>query len=302
MGPSFDLDLHGATTPVSLGPGDHLTLKGSFHSSFDGSEVDAATTIWPGSAPGGPSVDAGGLVDFDAGGLRVISRDPVTHVVEAVATGAEGRACRAAHLASPCIVLRTRAQATSRLLEESAWSRSLVGRIRVEGATLAPVPTPAETVSGSSAMRLAGITLVTFALVWLAVAGIFTWKAYRESPGRRLRSMLARVEAKLPHSDPVLAAVLTGPVETARRLVSSRAVDPRSRQGARIQAALAHVDARLDEEGVRAIASRERQAADALLVEMRTALDAAEEAIEASEDAALPAHHGPAPHSRSDQV
>ncbi len=101
MGTSFNIDLRVPVAPLHLDPGAHVTFTGALHSSFDGAEIDAATTTWPGSAPGGASVDALGLVDFDAGGLRVVARDPTTHVVDAVATGDVGRACAAAHVASP---------------------------------------------------------------------------------------------------------------------------------------------------------------------------------------------------------
>ena len=62
--------------PVNVEPGGEIILRGSFTSAHDGTTIDAATTQWPAGAPGGASVDAGGLIDFEAGGFHMTSRDP----------------------------------------------------------------------------------------------------------------------------------------------------------------------------------------------------------------------------------
>ena len=90
------------TLTLDVSPGGEIILRGSYTSTHDGSTVDAATTTWPAGAPGGASVDAGGLVDLTAGGFHLTSRDPVTHEVHAIATGEPGPACAATGAATPC--------------------------------------------------------------------------------------------------------------------------------------------------------------------------------------------------------
>ncbi len=131
--------------------------------------------------------------------------------------------------------------------------------------------------------RIVGLVFVALALVWVMTAGVVAFRQYRESPARKLRATLARVEAKLGKADPALSATLTGPVAIARDIIERKAVEARSSQGRRIHAALVHVDRRLSEESDRAVESRERREADVLLIEMRTALDAAEEAMTVDE-------------------
>ena len=42
---------------VDVRPGGEIVISGSYKSTFDGSEIDAATTTWPAGAPGGQSVE-----------------------------------------------------------------------------------------------------------------------------------------------------------------------------------------------------------------------------------------------------
>src|SRR5438552_16150444 len=102
---------------VDAAPGGEIVIRGSYASAHDGSIVDAATTTWPAGAPGGASVDPGGLLEVsDAYGFHLTSRDPSTHEVHAVATGEGSAACSAFGVAAPCLPLRVRLQAQSRLL------------------------------------------------------------------------------------------------------------------------------------------------------------------------------------------
>jgi len=47
-----------------------------------------------------------GLVDLEAGGFRMTSRDPVSHEVHAIATGKGGEVCAALHSEAPCLPVR----------------------------------------------------------------------------------------------------------------------------------------------------------------------------------------------------
>src|SRR5262245_59680311 len=114
---------------VDVTPGGEIILRGSYQSTHDGSIVDAAVTTWPADAPGGASVDAGGLIDFEAGGFHLTSRNIATHEVHAVATGGPAPACAAFGVASPCLALRVEPQARTRLLTMDAWTKSLKGGI-----------------------------------------------------------------------------------------------------------------------------------------------------------------------------
>src|SRR5262245_23021168 len=100
------LPLEGPPLHVNVQPGAEIVLKGSFHSTYDGTTIDAATTTWPKEAPGGAGVAPSGLVDLEAGGFHLKSRDPVSHEVHAVYTGKGGEACAALHSAPPCLPLR----------------------------------------------------------------------------------------------------------------------------------------------------------------------------------------------------
>ena len=72
---SFTLSLEESATPLPVAPGATIVVRGSLYSRYDGSVIDAATTTWPAGAPGGASVDAGGLIDFGAGGFEIVARD-----------------------------------------------------------------------------------------------------------------------------------------------------------------------------------------------------------------------------------
>lgn len=264
---------------VDLEPGASITFKGSYHSKYDGADVDAASTTWPSDAPGGASIDTGGLVDIEGGGLQLTSRDPVKHEVIAVSTGKEGAACKAAHVASPCIVLRTTPQARSRLITSDEWTNSLVGGIKAEILVPPPVPAPAMVeeaksfVSSPTGIGLGVGLLLAVAVTTAALAS----KAKRKDPMFPLLSTVGRIEAKLPTADPAMRAALAPTLAKARKTVKEGRVDARSAEGARLRLALEHVEQRLDESTRETRAAKEQEANDELLLEMESALDAARE-------------------------
>jgi len=266
------LPLNQPAIHVEVAPGGEIILRGSFTSANDGSIVDAATTTWPKDSPGGGSVDAGGLVDFEAGGFHMTSRDIATHEVHAVATGEGGAACSALGVASPCLPLRVQKQAVSRLLTVNDWVSSLKGGIAVE--TVAP---PVVYVPPSTVPYLG----VAGGIVAAAVLGVLTLryrKRHAESPSGQLLALGRRVREKLAGADGVVAAPLRPAIETALKALREKRIDATSAEGKRIATVLARVEVRLEESAKRARADEEQQAADELVREFESALEAADEA------------------------
>jgi hypothetical protein len=274
--PGSPLALDRAAVPVNVQPGGEIVLRGSFQSTHDGSVIDAATTTWPGSAPGGASVDARGLVDFEAGGFHMTARDPVKHEVRAVATGEDAPACSALGVQSPCLPLRVVPQAQSRLLTVSDYRSSLKGAMTLE-VVGAPVYAPAAV----AANRHAGSLAAAAAALVLVVAGAFVLRRrrrLRSSPAGQLRELARRVRTKIGAADAVVAAPLLPAIEAAMRALGKRRVDPTTPQGKRVEEVLLRVEARLDETLRQAEAEAERAVADELVREMESAIEAAEEA------------------------
>lgn len=264
---------------VDLEPGATITFNGSYHSTYDGADVDAATTTWSSGAPGGASVDAGGLVDLEGGGFHLTSRDPVKHEVIAVSTGKEGSACKAAHVASPCIVMRTTPQARSRLITSADWTKSLVGGMKAEILVPPPVPPPAVVEQATNFVTSPtgiGLGVGLFLAVALTTAALAS-KAKRKDPMFPLLSTLGRIESKLPKADPAMRAALGPALVKARKTVKEGRVDARSAEGARLRVALQHLETRLDQSTAEARAAQEQQANDELLSEMQDAIEAARE-------------------------
>lgn len=268
---TFPLRLDQVARHVDVRPGGEIVLKGSFTSRRDGSTVDAATTTWPGDAPGGGSVDTGGLLDLEAGGLHVTSRDPATHEVHAIATGKPAPACDAAGVAAPCLALRTLPQARSRLLTAREWIDSLDGGIVVEipNPVIPPVaPSAVPYLQGAAALIGAGV------LAWIG------WTARRrraESPAGQLLALADRVRAKLRTTDQVLAAPLAPSLDAALRALKGRRIDATSAEGKRVAEVLRRVELRIDQATLQARAEEEQQAADELVREVESALEAADE-------------------------
>jgi hypothetical protein len=261
--------------PVEISPGGEIVLKGAYHSKHDGSIVDAATTTWPKDAPGGASVDPGGLIDFEAGGFHMTSRDPVTHEVHAVAKGEPGAACATFGVSSPCLPLRVHKQALSRLMTVDEWAHSLeagggqISVIVLDPPAYAPPPAAVPWVFGAAVVAVVGAGAA------LAVR----WRKQRAaSPWGQLLAQAKRVQAKLGSADAVLAAPLAPAVTVALKALERRKVDATSAEGKRVATVLARVEARLDESVEKARAEEEQAAADELVREMESALEAADEA------------------------
>ena len=272
---SIQIPLDRIAVPVSIEPGGEIVLRGAFHSKHDGSIVDAATTTWPAAAPGGASVDAGGLVDFEAGGFHMTSRDPVTHEVHAVAKSEPGQACAALGVSSPCLPLRLQKQAVSRLMTMGDWATSLKdGGGQITLTVLNPPPYAPPPAAVPYVWGAAGVLAI-------GIAGIVAarWRKKRaESPAAQLVSLARRVQGKLAHADAVLAAPLAPAVAVALRSLRDRKVDATSAEGKRVAAILKRVESRLDESVDQQRAEEEQRAADELVREMESALEAADEA------------------------
>ncbi len=268
------LALDAVATPVDAAPGDEITLRGSLYSSHDGSRIDAAATFWPVDAPGGPSVDSGGLFDLEGGGFHLVSHDVHTHEVHAIATGGAAPACDALGVSSPCLPLRLSHQARSRLLGSSDWAASLSGQLdlNVEAASAwTPLPAVAAWLPSPTALFA---TLFTALVV--ATFSVLLRRRSR-SPAGRLAAQARRVRRKLCRTSPLLAANLRSSLDNTLRDLRCGAIDAGSEHGVRIAETLGRLERTLDEEAVRARAERERKHADALGDQVEVALEAARE-------------------------
>jgi hypothetical protein len=277
------LSLAQPATHLDVTPGGEIILRGSYQSTHDGSVIDAVTTTWPQGAPGGGSVDAGGLIDLEAGGFHLTTRDPVTHEVHAVATQDAAPACAALGVAAPCLPLRLQAQGTSRLLTASSWRQSLKGGITVE----VPVP-PAYAPAMAAASSYAPYLKAALGLVLLvaALAGWRSWWARQaRSPRAQLLALAERVRVKATMADPIVAAPLTPALTTTLKKLQAGSVDPTSAEGVRVRAMLEKVSVRLDQTAEQLKSQREREVVDELAHDLESALDAADETL------ALDQHH-----------
>lgn len=271
------LPLSGPPLHVDVQPGAEIVLKGSYYSAYDGTHIDAATTTWPKEAPGGAGVVPSGMVDLEAGGFHLTSRDPVSHEVHAVYTGKGGDVCAALHSAAPCLPVRLDKLALERRpvgIPTADLARSLTGGILVEGLPPPPVP--------PAAVPYLGIALSITLGGFLALGLARVMRRRAASPEGQLAALLARVEGKLGGADAVLAAPLLPALETARKSLKKRRIDPTSAEGKRVEAVLLRVEQRLDSSAADARSAAEQQAADELVHEMEAALEAADEATAAS--------------------
>jgi hypothetical protein len=266
------LPLDGPPLHVAVAPGTEIILRGAFHSTYDGTTIDAANTFWPKESPGGESVVPSGLVDLEAGGFHMTSRDLANHEVHAVATGKGGEACAAFHVQAPCLPLRLDRLALERRpmgIRTAELTQSLQGGISVEGLPPPPVP--------PVAVPYLGIALAIFVTGIVALGTARTMRRRAGSPQGQLTALLGRVEGKLDHADAILAAPLRPAVETARKSLKKRRIDASSAEGKRVEAALMRVEARLDASVEGARSAAEQAAADELVHEMESALEAADE-------------------------
>jgi len=269
----FKLDLAQPARHVDVAPGGEIRFKGSFIST-DGSTIDAATTSWPDAEH--PGVDAGGFVDFEGGGFHLSSRDPTTHEVVAVATGAPAPLCQAAGVASPCVALRLGPLARTRLLTRDELRTSLRGDITIEH--VSPPPPPAKAPLQEAAESPLALALLAALLATVAVSSVWLFRRRaRLSPAGQLKLLVSRVQRKLRTADAALAATLNPVVKKALRAVEQKQIAPSSPQAARIREALDRVEMCLDQTASRTREARSREVADELLFEMQSALDAATE-------------------------
>lgn len=278
----FSLSIDRPAVPIAARSGDEIVLRGALTSRHDGSIIDAATTTWPAGAPGGASVDARGLVDFEKGGLHVTSRDPVTHEVHAVVTGEPAVYCSTAGVASPCLPIRLLALGNSRLLTAAEWRASLMGTVTVE-VPVAPAPTPAST-AAAQARGYAPALLATLGLglaLLLGFAAVRAWRRRAESPRARLIALARRVRARAASADPLVAAPLTPALDDALARLAAGRVDADSDEGKRVGDLLMRVDAALQRTAAQARAADERREADELVLQVEAALEAADDTLAA---------------------
>lgn len=269
--------LTNAATHVDVRPGEEIILRGSFYSKHDGATIDAATTSWPADAPGGASVDSGGLIDFTAGGFHVTSRNASTHGVHAVATGDPAPLCGQLGVEAPCLPLRLLPLARSRFMTVNDWSATLVGGPQ-QGCLAMEIP--AHVLPAVPPSSVPYLTAAGAALGFAAVAAL-AWVVQRRraaSPAGQLNALAHRVRTKLKAADPVLAAPLAPAIESVLRAIRERKVDAPSAEGKRVADVLRRVEAELGEAEAKARAQEEQQAADELVREVESALEAAEEA------------------------
>lgn len=275
-GPSFPVVLHRAATHLPVAPGGTIVVTGSFRSRHDGSVVDGASTYWPEDAPGGASVDAGGIIDFRAGGFDVVSVDAKTHAIEAVASGEPAAGCAAHRVPAPCLIVRSHDLAHGRLLTVDDWASSLRGRMQVEVlAPMAPASASAEA-PAPPAVLLGG--LAAFVVAMLIALSWWLHRRWRRSPRGRLARLLGQIRRSASRVDPVLSRVLRPALASTARAIRQRRLDPNSTEGQRLELALRQLQAELRQDAARKRREAEREVADELAEQVMIALEAAAEA------------------------
>ncbi|MCU0682106.1 MAG: hypothetical protein MUF34_07595 [Polyangiaceae bacterium] len=258
-----------------LNAGAKVVVSGALRSAHDGSIVDAVKTD---AARGAPApADQGGFLDFRAGGLRIVEVGPEPHQISAVVTGEPGPACQALGVASPCLPTRSIELARARLLTKAEWLSSLEGEVGVTVPDPPLVNLPPAARSPVLAPALGGLLAVS-----LAAGAFAAWRRRRRaralSPLGRLVALAERVRHKAVGAPPELSAPLEPALAAALRSLHEGRIDPASPQGVRVADTLRRVEERLDEGGRREREDAERSAADALVLDVESALEAAEEA------------------------
>lgn len=261
------IDLKVPVQPINAQVGTNIVFHGSFTSKHDGSVIDAATTSWPKEAPGGASVDPIGLIDFDGGGLHMTSRDIEKHEVHAIVTDKGGEACAAAGISSPCLVLNFKL-ATKRLLAQQEFRNTLNGTMELEVPNVIVPPPAVPYLQIAAGILVGGILAI----------GVWRWKKGKElSPEGQLLALSRKVMAQLERADQVIAAPLKPTVDAAVKAIREKRVEASSKEGKRVADALRRVNERLETTAKEERAAKEQEAADELLREMESALEAAEE-------------------------
>ncbi|HRI64499.1 MAG TPA: hypothetical protein PK156_09670 [Polyangium sp.] len=265
------IDLNISALHVEAAPGTDIVIRGSFTSKHDGSIVDAVTTKWPKEAPGGEHVDAIGLFDFDGSGLHMASRDLEKHEVHLLVEDTPGPACAAAGVASPCLLMNKQL-ATTRLLVPKDFHNTLTGTMELE--VPQPLPPPVVPVTAVPYLQIMALFVFGGGFLW----GGWRWKKGKDSsPEGQLIALSKKVMAQLERADQVIAAPLKPTVDAAVKAIREKRVDAASKEGKRVAEALRRVNQRLETTAQEERAAKEQEAADELLREMESALEAAEE-------------------------
>lgn len=258
---------------LDLRPGGEIVVTGSCYLSHDGSTIDAATTYWPKDAPGGESRDPIGLVDAAASGLELTSR--ASKEVHFVYSGQPSASCKAAGIDGACIIPSTMKLAVSRGIPSAELLAKLKG---ANGCLTVDIPEASPLAPAAPALPYLGIALGVGAAIAVGLIALRVRKRRQASPTGQLLALARRVQGKLRGADAVLAAPLSRAVATALSALSAGRVDPASDEGKRVAAVLMRVETRLDSHAAEARADQEREAADELVREVESALEAAEEA------------------------
>lgn len=260
---------------LNVPPGGEIVVSGSCYLSHDGSTIDAATTHWPKEAPGGESTDAVGLIDAAASGLSLTSRDIAKHEYHYVSSGEASPVCQAAGMGSGCIVPRTMKLATDRGIPSAEFLAKLKG---ANGCISVTVPEPPPLAPLAPAFPFLGVAAGIGAAIAVGLVALRVRKKRIASPAGQLLALARRVQGKLAGADAVVAAPLGRAVETALRALKAGRVDAASAEGKRVQTVLLRVETQLDSHAAKEREAQERDAADELVREVESALEAAEEA------------------------
>lgn len=260
---------------VDARPGGKIVVSGVCYLSHDGSEIDAASTTWPAQSPGGASRPMVGLIDAEASGLTLAERDLDKHEFTYRYSGTPSAVCKAAGIDGACIVPSTMKRAIERGIPSADFLAKLQG---AEGCLTVEVPALAVADVAAPAFPFLGAAAAIGAAAAVGLVALRLRKRRRESPIGQLVALAQRVQAKVERADAVVAAPLGRAVETAMRALRAGRVDPASAEGKRVAAVLTRVESQLDEKAAAARAEQEREAADELVREVESALEAAEEA------------------------
>lgn len=274
------LRLDALAQPLDLAPGTKVTFSGSFQTQ-DGATIDAATTSWPAGESGPAGVDAGGLVDFAAGGLKLVSRDPDTHEVVAIVTGEEGKVCKTLGVGSPCLVTRTIPLSRTRLQTVADLSASMVGGINVRFVA-PPPPAPPPVFSPVTDFFTHPATLTSAALGVVVGVGALAWVVRRRqqrSAEGQLKLLTRRVRDKLATADAALVATLSPALDRIVSSVREKKLDARSAEAERVRVVLLRIESSIDQSREQKERAAQQSVADELVLEMEAAVEAAEETL-----------------------
>jgi hypothetical protein len=274
------LRLDALAQPLDLAPGTEVTFTGSYVTQ-DGATIAAATTSWPAGESGPAGVDAGGLVDFAAGGLKLVSRNPDTHEVVAIVTGEEGKVCKTLGMQSPCLVTRTVALSRTRLQTVADLSSSMVGGILVRYKA-PPPPAPPPVLSPVRDFFVHPATLTSAAVGAVVGAGLLAWVVRRRrqlSAEGQLKLLTQRVREKLATADAALVATLGPALDRIVTSVREKKLDAQSAEADKVRTVLLRIESSIEDSRRKKERAEQQAIADELVLEMEAAVEAAEETL-----------------------